>query len=899
MKKTLIRPALIPLLTFGLTLALYLIFYAFYDLFPCGTKSIVWCDMEQQAVPLLVQFKQIVKNGESIAYTVLDAGGMQYFGVFFFFLSNPFSLLILITDIPADLLVGLLVILKLSLSAATAAIWLRYRVPALRPSMQVLLGMMYGCCGYGMFYYQNLMWLDVMAMLPLLMLSLRLLIKRERSLPYFLALSAVMCLCFYLCYMVVLFVVIYTAVTVHYTVRKERRGAVALRFLLSSIFAACLTAFIWLPSFLQVKNSARTGNLLGGLAETFPVKSFFDKSIVICCTAFGLSAIPLLFRKRRRQTNTGKRDIWLLLLLSAAVVFDPINKMWHTGSYQAFPMRWGMIPVLLLLTLAAQELTRFEQRNAPRAAVRSRIPAMLTVFLPPAVMTAICLILHFRARGFLVSYSHTLWISGATGPLLLLLAILFAMSYGLILRQYRRRRLTARFCTFGCTMLFLCEFAMYFDLYPGENANDDVLFSQTMAAETAVPEHDSLSRLKLTKKYTHANMVGATGMPTMAHYTSLTRADYLYGVKRFGYSSYWMEVPSTGGTFLSDLLWHVRYLLGQTPDFPSWATKIWTDRQRLFSAAENQILLPSALYCDAPPSEIASLPTGSRAEVQRVLAERMLRCPDALTVYEPTDTINLTLTEEPDGTLTCKRTDPDLNGEIVYRLHTNRHQALYFDLYSQTGTKIGNPRYGATSVIVNGLTVNSSFPEKQNNGFVPLGEAKDSDMLVRVKVFHDFNCESLGVFGLDIDALKDAAAQAKGTGLHYSRGCYTAHCSTDRPQTLVMAVAYDEGFTAEVNGKSVPVFRVNECQTAVQIPAGESDVTLKFHVQGLTAGLLIGAAGLCAALVLYLLRKRLAAATLPQCCAAVLLRVAWLCILAVVYCIPLLLSFCNLLTAGY
>ena len=894
MKRKLVQSAGIPLLT-GLTaLLLYLIFYALYDIFPCGTNTIVWCDMEQQAVPLLVQLRQIAKSGESIRYTLLDAGGMQYYGVFFFFLSNPFSLLALVTDIPADQLVGLLVILKLAVSAGTAAVWLRFRVPMLRNETQLLLGVMYGCCGYGLFYYQNLMWLDVMAMLPLLMISMRYLMKRERSLPYFLALSMTMLLCFYLCYMIVLFVLTYMTVSMRYIVRKDRRGAVSLRFWLTSLAAACATAFVWLPSFLQVRHSARSGGIVENLQNCGLFNSFYDKLTLIGCTAFCFTVLPMLLRKERRRTHAGRRDLALLGMLGVAVVLDPVNQMWHTGSYQAFPMRWGMIPVLLLLTVAAQELTRMERHRFRKTDRKSRLIGAGMIVMPAAVIVTVCLILHFRVRGLLTSYSHTLWVSVISGRILLVLAFLFAMCYGVVLHGYHCGRLTSRTCTLGCALLFFCEFAMNFDLYPGENANPDKLYAQTMAAQEAFPEDAGLARVRLTRKYTHANMLGALGVPTLAHYTSLTREDFLSGVKRYGYSSYWMEVTSTGGTVLSDMLWNVRYQLGQAPDFPSWTTKIWTDDQRLLSVAENDLSLPTALYTDAQPEEIAELPAGRRADVQQELAARMLGAEDLITAYEPKLLTNAVLTQNPDGTTFCTCTDPDAESWIEYRILAKGHQALYFDLYSQTGTELGNPRYHAVSVIAEGHNAATKYPERQNNGLVYLGEASDAPFTVRVKVHHDFSCESFGVFGIDLDRLREAAAHAQGTELSYARGCYTAHCQTDAPKTLVLSAAYDEGFTAEVNGKPAPVWRVNGCQTAVRIPAGESRVTLRFRVQGLGTALLIAAGGAVMALLLWIFRRRIAEAKFLQRGAERLTQGVWCGILVLIYCFPLILSIFGL-----
>ena len=75
--RVLAEKAGIPLVSCALTLGLFLLLDALYGIFPCGTNSIVWCDMEQQAVPLLMQLRVLLKSGESIWFSPFDAGGMH------------------------------------------------------------------------------------------------------------------------------------------------------------------------------------------------------------------------------------------------------------------------------------------------------------------------------------------------------------------------------------------------------------------------------------------------------------------------------------------------------------------------------------------------------------------------------------------------------------------------------------------------------------------------------------------------------------------------------------------------------------------------------------------------------------------------------------------------------
>ena len=875
------------LLSCGITFILFLLLSACWGIFPCGGNSIVWCDMEQQAVPLLMQLRQMAQRGEFSGLSQLNAGGMPFYAVFFFFLSNPGSLLILLTDLPADKLVTLLVILKLSLASGTAAFWFRGRIPALSAPMQVLLGVMYGCSGYGLFYYQNLMWLDIMILLPLLMVSIRRFLKKADPLPFVLLLSASVLLSFYLSYMIVLFVVLYMAVSVRTTVPAARQGIIARRFLLSCLCAAGLTAFVWLPCLIQVMHSARGVPVWNVLAASYLFDHLGDKICLLGCTCLGFAALPLLWQKQTPRISSRRRDRRIFLLLTAAVLLDPVNIMWHGGSYQAFPLRWGMIPVLLLLTLAGKQLAVQYDEAQTAAAVKHRRGLMIATGLCMAAAFGYGGWLFFCKRETLSSYLSTLWVSADHVRYVLILLLLLFAAYLFIITFRQNRLLSERAAVILIAVLFAGEFLFNHACYIGLAANPDTLYAQTVSLAGAVQPAEDTARLKMTKKYAHANMLGALGYPTLAHYTSLTRADFLYGMKRLGYSSYWMEVPSTGGTLLSDALWNVRYQFGAGLDFPDQSAVIWAEDPLVL--AENSNMLPSALYAGQRAVELADLPGGSRISVQEQLAESLLGVSGLVKTYAPTELNHVTLTTNERGETVCKLDDPDQEGEIRYSLFIQEQQALYFDLYSQTGIEMDPPRNGAVAVRLNGRTLDEFYPEDNGNGFVSLGVQEQQYTVVSIRVLHDFTCESFGLFGLDTGLLAAAAEQAKGTELHYKNGVYTAECKTDSPQTLILSAAYDEGFSAEINGEPAPVFRVNSCQLAVEIPAGESRVVLRYHVPGLLTGLLLGGGTLLAAVLLYLLRRKIPKKMLRagSRIAAPALQAAYVLLLLVIYIFPL------------
>lgn len=137
--------------------ALLSVIYTVFGLYPFGGKTLSWCDMSQQVIPLLMEMKEVFTGKAGWFLNMQNAGGMSFWGVFFFFLASPLHLSVLFVE-KADiyLLVNVLVLIKLSLAASTASIFFRHETPSLELPAHLALCIGYGLCGYGLMYYQNL-----------------------------------------------------------------------------------------------------------------------------------------------------------------------------------------------------------------------------------------------------------------------------------------------------------------------------------------------------------------------------------------------------------------------------------------------------------------------------------------------------------------------------------------------------------------------------------------------------------------------------------------------------------------------------------------------------------------------------------------------------------------------
>ncbi len=114
-----------------------------------------------------------------------------------------------------------------------------------------------------------------------------------------------------------------------------------------------------------------------------------------------------------------------------------------------------------------------------------------------------------------------------------------------------------------------------------------------------------------------------------------------------------------------------------------------------------------------------------------------------------------------------------------------------------------------------------------------------------------------------LEGSRSLAASATGTATVTSatEGFNTASITTQasRAGLLVVPEMWDKGWSATVNGRTVPVLRANFNQQAVRVPGGTASVELTFRPVGLAKGVVITAASLavCAGIALWGIVRRM------------------------------------------
>ena len=493
-----------------LTSIILLTAYLAGEMFPFGEGTVSWCDMNQQAIPLLCDFKDILSGKSSLFLNTQNAGGMNFYGVFFFNLSSPFSFLAAFVDksqIPY--LMNILVVLKLGLCGFCAGFVFYRLFKENGVLISAFLGTCYALCGYGMLFYQNIMWLDMMYIFPIVALGIFKLIKQNR--PAVLLISLTLCVIFnfYISFMVYLALILFFGLYALFFRNTDRKIYVNLG--LCGVISLTVSAFVWVPCLLQYFSSGRSGSILSNLKNASLFTSTETTFPILLCSGVILCGVVFLFRRVSLKDKQTSFLFCLFLIMSVPLIIEPINLMWHTGSYMAFPARYGFITVFAGLCLTAKLLSGWKFAEKPK-------PNAVFIYFAVGLICILALIFTLSNQDTLSTYTRTLWGNKASLRGQIFISLLFVLSYFIILLFSERKVLCKKTAAvFLCLCLAFEGFCWSSVFVLSAKDRFSMHNFQNMLELRSEIQKDGFYRVNTSHKFTDANMTGAAGINSLAH----------------------------------------------------------------------------------------------------------------------------------------------------------------------------------------------------------------------------------------------------------------------------------------------------------------------------------------------------------------------------------------------
>ena len=384
-----------PLLAGGLGLALYILGYAFLGVWPLGEKTILMVDMHHQYAPLLSELRYMMLEGGNASYNFHIGMGSSFLPAFAYYLSSPLNFLLLFFS-ERYLAQAILVITLLKGAAAAASFTaMAQYLYRRRTASMVAVGLLYALSGYMLAYSWNIMWLDVVALLPGVVLAMEHMLRTGKIVPYALLLALALFANYYIGFMLCVFLVLYMAVWLlreKHTLREAAIGG--LRFAGGSLWGGALAACLLIPTALALGRTSAAGGEMIEFDTNFPLfdllgRLFYGATPTIrsgnlpnlyCGVVAVLLAPVYLMQKqvplRRRLCYGG-----LLGLMLFSCTLKQWDLLWHgLHAPNDLPYRFSFLIGFVLLLMTAQVLSEV-QRITPRQIMASLLGCAGFLFL--------------------------------------------------------------------------------------------------------------------------------------------------------------------------------------------------------------------------------------------------------------------------------------------------------------------------------------------------------------------------------------------------------------------------------------------------------------------------------------------------------------------------------------
>lgn len=357
-------------------LTVLVIVYAVKGIYPFGNMTIVHGDMGQIFINNYHYLYDCVKDGKisNLLFTNLLYGGSNIWGtevVSGFF--SPFSSLIFLCGHRENLtyFFSYILLIKIACISLTSYFFFDKVYKDSKKIWKVLFSTIYTLSGYVILNYTTIVWLDLVCIFPVFMYSLKRVFDKGKFGTYSLLLALCFVISYQLTYMTIFMILAIMPFVLKYYLEKERRKEVVVALGIGTVIGLLIPCVLFLPAIEIYLNSFRTTIELN--YSKLDMDTFSTKLSYIL-----FAALPIVgFIKGLKYIKKDEKIKCLYLSFCAVgiipIIFEEVNKLWHGGSYDGFPFRYGYIPIFILINISMYYFTKYFEKDNLNIKVKEEI----------------------------------------------------------------------------------------------------------------------------------------------------------------------------------------------------------------------------------------------------------------------------------------------------------------------------------------------------------------------------------------------------------------------------------------------------------------------------------------------------------------------------------------------
>lgn len=815
---------------------------------PFGNQSFLIVDALHQYLPFFADYQEKLQSADSLFYSFHGGLGYNFWGLWAYYLASPLNLIIVLCSKETlNMVLSHLFIIKIALCCFTSAFYFRKKRGRDEFSI-IAFGMAYGFSSYIVGYSWNIMWMEVMILLPVILYGVDKLIKEHDGRLYCFALFLSLWSNFYMSYMTCLFLVLWYILYEHKNIKEFVKNGV--RFAGYSLLSGAMAAVVLIPAYLGIMQTSSAklefpknlwygtfGDLFSRhfLGTTPLAMSVNDGEINLYCGILTVMMALFYLTLREIHWSVKIRRLVLLVLLFFSFNMPVLGYIWHGFHNQyGIPNRYAFLYIFLLLSMAYDGYCVLV-RKGRRCAWKFYISCVLT-----GILIAVTILTAKNRPDWSAVY---------------LTAAVTAV-YTIIFLLYRKKVLRKKvFTTMICVMLSV-EMAVMAVIGFKENDTVDVeeYFQDTksVAQIKELYQNNISDRMELMSGRMLDESIWHT-LNCMTLFGSTAQGNVVDMMDQMGFYTGVNEYLYEGCTPFTNQLFSVRYQIYRPQD--SRLTPF-----RPLDTAGNVTVYKNLYHTGIAYGMDSEIKYWNYQDYNPFYVQNDL----AKKAYGINGLFQMIETRRPELT-DCEITSDNGEGEYVFKNTSARPDNMVFTIKSTVDREL--------YIHFDGSQVENTIIEKNgeqiltgrlNSQILYLGDIK-AGVEIRIKLQLKQDDVMSGVVRLTAaqlnrNVMDRLAAEMETQTMEITKSESSrieGSISMKKAGTLFFGIPYDKGWKVWVDGKRVKTKALGKAFLTTEIPKGNHTIVLSYTPPGFWIGALVSVVGFVIfSLLLYFFRKK-------------------------------------------
>lgn len=360
------------LLTFLIGLCIITFTYALLLYYPFGDNTILKVDLYHQYAPFHEELRSKLLSGASLSYSWESGLGKELISQIAYYTASPISLLMLFFNQEhLSEAMALFAMLKIAAAGGFFAYYLK-KVHNVNDLKITVFGILYAFMSFLTSYYWNIMWLDAVALFPLVALGIERVVKEEKFIFYTVALAISVFVNFYIAFIVCIFSALYFLVQLFssYSWKKDRKIIIRrfVTFAVSSIIGGCIAMIMILPTAIALSQTQASDSNFPSLKMYANVWQLLENNFLgarpvvlgrnedlpnIYSGLLTVILLPFYFANKRIKTKEKVLFGALLIFIYACSCVNVLDYLIHGMHFPSnLPHRYAFIYSFIVISLA-------------------------------------------------------------------------------------------------------------------------------------------------------------------------------------------------------------------------------------------------------------------------------------------------------------------------------------------------------------------------------------------------------------------------------------------------------------------------------------------------------------------------------------------------------------------